>query len=273
MSQLAALPSTVELKLQNKDLQQSLIAAQLNQQPKAAKPLLLCTTLMQIAAASQSQEDPAQARTLLLNLQQMHDPSTNFSTDIATACDAGREGPFAAQIAMLWTAMLVIKAATLVSSLPQACNLLAVTTQALWDTAVNLILDYCKRAHNLADTMTAAHNSDPQLQAYLDQGRHVAALIVQLIMPVFKQTFRPESPAAAVSSDSMAELCCAMLTGLMTFRQDILLRGLLQAATTELLKQGQQTSVLLFSSESSSLACLAPLCVVSMISQASMALH
>ncbi len=112
---------------------------------------------------------------------------------------------------LLHTTLLLLKLACLTSSITVETTNASIALSSLWKTITHLcnsIKEYTHSSNSsdLGPLASMLTQPDPAFEA--EEERHISALLVQLVMPVFRDTIKGNA--------AVADTCCKMLLALMT---------------------------------------------------------
>ena len=232
-SQVAALPAEEILPLESSQTQKELTVEALSKLSEAARPLLIC---MQILRAAQP---------VLTGLPQK---ISSLSDTIAKLCEVKpvsepglplSQSPLFHHVAVLRSALLVIKAAIVSAEGLSNPSKPYPSKQALWNTVPIIGAQVYDSAVDARARLTELPSAGSPLAADIDQAQHLSSLLINLIMPILKQHIKGGLHAEHQRRGYVPAFCCSMLDSLLTKTESPVLQALTQAAASHMLSSGQ----------------------------------
>jgi len=230
-SQIAALPAEEILPIDSNQTQKHLTFEVLTKLPEAVRPVLLCMQVLR-------HEQPG-----LTILPQEY---TSANDILATLCEGKiaaetvlplSQSPLFRHVAVLRSALLVIKAAIVsAEGFGKPCKPYS-TKQVLWQTVHNMGAQIYISAVDAKGRWLPSAGS--LLAADIDQAQHLSSLLINLVMPILKKHIKSSLHAGQQPREYMPAFCCIILDSLLTATESPVLQALSQAAASHMLKSGQ----------------------------------
>ncbi|DBA71079.1 TPA: hypothetical protein ACH3X2_011500 [Trebouxia sp. C0005] len=193
-SQIAALPAEEILPIDLSQTQKELTSEVLTKLPEAARPVLLC---MQILRAKQPGL-PQETSSLNDVLAKLCEAKIAAEPDLPLS-----QSPLFRHVAVLKSALLVIKAAMVSAEGFGKLSKPYPTKQVLWNTVHTMGAQLHASAVDAKARLTKLPSAGSPLAADIDQAQHLSSLLINLIMPILKQHIR-----AAYMLGSSSENTC-----------------------------------------------------------------
>jgi len=232
-SQIAALPAEEILPIDSSQTQKELTSEVLTKLPEAVRPVLLC---MQVLRHEQ------------LGLTILPQEYSTLNDRVAKLCEGKiaaepdlplPQSPLFRHVAVLRSALLVIKAAIVsAEGLGKPCKPYP-TKQVLWQTVHNMGAQIYTSAVGAKARLTQLPSAGSPLAADIDQAQHLSSLLINLIMPILKQHIKSSLHAGQQPRECVPAFCCIILFSLLTTTESPVLQALTQAAASHMLKSGQ----------------------------------
>ncbi len=231
-SQIAALPAEESLPVDCSQTQKELTVEVLSKLSQAVRPLLICVQILRTA------------QPVLTGVPQK---SSSLSITIAKLCEVNPvsepgqplpQSPLFRHVAVLRSALLVIKAATVSAEGFGNASKPHPTKQALWNTVHNIGAEVYDSAVDARARLTELPSAGSPLAADIDQAQHLSSLLIKLIMPILKQHIK-SSLHGQQPREYVSVFCCIILDSLLTTTESPVLQALTEAAASHMLKSGQ----------------------------------
>ncbi len=241
-SQIAALTPEEVLELDPSQIQKNLTVELLTKLPEAVRPVLLCVRFMRTTAVTQGhQAGLTQDASVDLTLAKLFE--VKYGCVPASAAPLPQT-PLSRHVALLRSALLVIKAAIVSSEVPGNPPKPYSAKRALWNTVHCISGQVHASAVDASDTLMKAATADSLLAADVEQAQHLYGLLIGLIMPILKHHLKGSLASENQPKEYMPVICCTILDSLLTRTSSPVLQTLSQTSAAEMLKSGQSLTAL-----------------------------
>lgn len=240
-SQLAALSSKEVLEIDaHTEIQQDLGIEALTKVSEPIRLLVLCVRHMRSAAVLHGhQAGLTPDRSVLTTLAKLH--QLKLQETGGPAPEPVMESRLSRHIALLRSALLVIKASMISAEVHGIPPKPYSAKRALWNTVQGILTEVQITCHAIdaASTLSTAAAPDSHLSKAIEQGQHLSSLIIGLIIPEMRLHLKAQKVSEWQPKEYIPVICCTMMDCLMTRSRSPVLQMLSQSVAKDIASSGR----------------------------------
>ena len=245
-SQIADMPLTETLNLDAHEVRGNLRPSMLASTSDSAGVLMLCIGYIRTAAIKERhQHGLTPDHTLVSTLDQLYlsrvqkRPKMNLS-----AFSIMGTSPLYPHVALLRSAMLIIKAAILSPEVHGDPPKPYSAKQSLWNTAQGICLQVHASAMQASSKLGTYPEPGPGLFSDLCQARQMSSLTVQLVLRALRQYLKQGSHTEHQPKEYMLVICCTIVGSFLTSTSSPVLQRLSQTVAEAIVTSGKSLVIM-----------------------------